>query len=252
MLHNGFMSFDTYVRGIEDLFWKNGGGAHGSLKPLKDLIPDVPKSILILAPHPDDECLMAGVALRAIKEFGSKVTVVPFSYGSKTDRQFARKGELLLACKALGFDFFDPRGPDQKELTPVELDQTFNQVRPSAMILPHAQDGHPAHIRASLMGKDCATQFKSRTQQPFTLFYSEFWQSMEAPNLSVPLDTDTVIQMGEALLKHQGEITRNPYHLFLPAYLMDQQRRGSEMSTQAGATPKIESPFAQIYRREVI
>ena len=80
---------------------------------------------------------------------------------------------------------------------------------------------------------------------------------MHHPNLLVPLTSAHLTRMGEALLKHVGEVSRNPYHLTLPAWSMDQLRRGSEMleslsgKTLAGAKVK-EGVFAQIYRIETI
>ena len=46
---------------------------------------------------------------------------------------------------------------------------------------------------------------------------------------------------------HVGEVTRNPFHLFLPAWMQDNVRRGSELvGGQGEAAP--DWTFATLYR----
>ena len=46
---------------------------------------------------------------------------------------------------------------------------------------------------------------------------------------------------------HVGEVKRNPYHLSLPAWMMDNVRRGAELvGGQGGAAPDF--TFAALYR----
>ena len=52
--------------------------------------PNAPK-VLILAPHPDDECVMGGLPLRLMREAGSEVVILPITYGSDTNRKEERK-----------------------------------------------------------------------------------------------------------------------------------------------------------------
>ena len=50
-----------------------------------------------------------------------------------------------------------------------------------------------------------------------------------------------------ALALHAGEVRRNPYHLRLPAWMMDNVRRGGEVAGgQGGAAPDF--AFAVLYR----
>ncbi len=50
-----------------------------------------------------------------------------------------------------------------------------------------------------------------------------------------------------ALTFHMGELQRNPYHLRLPAWMIDNVRRGGELvGGQGGATPDF--TFATLYR----
>jgi len=79
------------------------------------------------------------------------------------------------------------------------------------------------------------------------LVETEFWGAMTDPNLMVELEPDDVADMMAATTFHVGEVQRNPYHLLLPAWLMDNVRRGAEVAGgQGGAAPDF--PFAALYR----
>jgi hypothetical protein len=63
----------------------------------------------------------------------------------------------------------------------------------------------------------------------------------------VELNSDDVADMIAATTFHVGEVQRNPYHLSLPAWLMDNVRRGAEVAGgQGGAAPDF--AFAALYR----
>ena len=70
----------------------------------RPLLPaDAPRA-LIFSPHPDDECIIGGLALRLLREAGMRVVNVAVTQGSQADRQEARWNELQAACEYLGFD----------------------------------------------------------------------------------------------------------------------------------------------------
>ena len=50
---------------------------------------DAPRA-LIFSPHPDDECIIGGLALRLLREAGMRVVNVAVTQGSRADRQDAR------------------------------------------------------------------------------------------------------------------------------------------------------------------
>src|SRR6185503_21107656 len=68
--------------------------------------------VLIFSPHPDDECIIGGLALRLMREAGMRVINVAVTQGSNTGRQAARLAELSEACSYLGFELLQtaPRG----------------------------------------------------------------------------------------------------------------------------------------------
>jgi hypothetical protein len=56
-----------------------------------------------------------------------------------------------------------------------------------------------------------------------------------------------VADLVAALSLHVGEVARNAYHLRLPAWMMDNVRRGAELvGGQGGAAPRF--AFATLYR----
>ena len=78
------------------------------------LLPEAP-TVLLLAPHPDDECVMGGLPLRLHREAGCRVVTLPVTLGSNPDRKRERKQELQNACEYLGFEL--------DELVPLGLDE---------------------------------------------------------------------------------------------------------------------------------
>ncbi|HVV70366.1 MAG TPA: PIG-L family deacetylase, partial [Verrucomicrobiae bacterium] len=67
------------------------------------------------------------------------------------------------------------------------------------------------------------------------------------PNLMVEISAEDLADMIAATTFHVGEVKRNPYHLLLPPWMMDNVRRGGEVAGgQGGAAPNF--PFAALYR----
>jgi hypothetical protein len=241
------MDFSHYVDQIEELYLSGLSAearrGHSSVPSLPESMGAVPARILIIAPHPDDECLMSGLALRAKDEFGAEVGVLPFGFGSDPARREERKKEWKSSIQVLGF----------KEVLILgeSIETTILHFNPDAILIPNLNDAHPTHIQCSREAWAAAKAVVSKIKTPLLVLESEFWGQVENPNLLIPLPSATVKKMGLALLCHQGEIARNPYHLSLPAFLMDQQRRGSELVSGFGAKPPP-SVFAQVYRATVL
>lgn len=194
--------------------------------------------VLIVAPHPDDECLMGGYALRMKAEWGAKVSVLPYSLGSDESRKPTRSSELDAALKVLGFDRASG-----------SIDEALKSLKPNVIFSPHAHDRHPTHEACH---QDVLRTLKVHPQENRLWVQSEFWGEMKTPNRLVEYSLEQVIQLGEALSMHVGEVSRNPYHLRLPAWFMDQVRKGSETVISAEAVGGFgeEAPqfvFGQLY-----
>jgi hypothetical protein len=76
---------------------------------------------------------------------------------------------------------------------------------------------------------------------------TEYWAPMPSPNLMIELSQEDLAELMTALSFHVGELERNPYHLSMPAWMIDNVRRGSEVLWTKGA-PAVDFTFATLYR----
>src|SRR5436190_16462701 len=77
-------------------------GAFAPLPPT-EIVADA-GCALFFAPHPDDETIIGGLALRLMREVRMKVMNVAVTQGSKKERQAERLCELRKACQYIGFE----------------------------------------------------------------------------------------------------------------------------------------------------
>jgi N-acetylglucosamine malate deacetylase 1 len=236
--------------------------------PLPDISRPAPalKSIdrtrplaLIVSPHPDDECLTGGLALRLRQEAGFEVLNVPATLGSKLERRSERWNELCHACHRLGFALLDPDFHDRLPITPARrnadpaswardadcLAALFDHYQPRVVFCPHERDGSATHIGVHWLVRDAL----QRHANAVWLAQTEFWGTIDQPNTLVELDGPDVVTLIEALTCHRGEIARNPYHLRLLSWLADSVRRGGEAVFGAGAQPPS-FIYGALYRLE--
>src|SRR5512133_3029862 len=213
------------------------------------LSPRAPTA-LFFAPHPDDECISAGLALRLLRQGGMNVINVPVTLGSKKERQPGRLAELQDACRYLGFgvETTGPRGlekinPKNRQQDPAHWAGSVEVIcgllknhRPAVVFCPHAEDWNSTHIGTHLLVTDALAKMAGDFE--CCVVETEFWGAMNDPNLMVELTDTDVGEMTAALTFHVGEVGRNPYHLLLAPWMMDNVRRGSEVvGGQGGATP---------------
>ena len=166
---------------------------------------------------------------------------VPVTFGSMAARRAARRDELKKACAHLGFELAES-GPDGVR-EPEEMTRILRQIRPAMIFFPHAEDWNRTHERVHhlvmealpLADADCL------------LVETEYWRPMKQPNLMVEISADDLTVLVAALSLHTGEVARNPYHLLLPAWMMDNVRRGGEVVSGQGAAPPPFT-FATLYR----
>jgi LmbE family N-acetylglucosaminyl deacetylase len=214
---------------------------------------------LIFSPHPDDECIIGGLALRLRREAGYRVVNVAVTQGSNTARQQGRWDELSQACAYLGFDLLQtiPGGlekvnartraadPDHWFASVDVIAQILSAHRPDVVFFPHETDWNSSHIGTHHLLVDAL----GRQAGGFAchVVETEFWGAMATPNLMVESSVPDLADMMTALSFHVEEVRRNPYHLLVPAWMQDNVRRGGEVvGGQGGAAPDF--MFATIYR----
>lgn len=224
--------------------------------------PDRPANAptaLFFAPHPDDECIVGALALRLMREARMNLIDVAVTQGSKKERQAARYRELENACKYLGFGLVPtaPNGlekinPKTRQQDParwancVKVIQTILQThQPRIVLCPHNRDWNSTHIGTHFLVMDALAQMPAGFE--CYLVETEFWGAMDDPNLMIEVSPNDLADLIAATTFHVGEIERNPYHLLLPAWMMDNVRRGAELvGGQGGAAPDF--AFAALYR----
>lgn len=184
----------------------------------------IPFTVMILSPHPDDECIVGSLPLRLMKENNAHVINVAVTLGSKKERQAARLNELEAACELLEMELVVlPENWKQKEK---ELKSLIQKYQPQLILAPHTKDHHPTHIQTGELLKKISPSLKNHST---LIAWTEFWGAMQKPNLLIEVPEEILELQMQALQKHVGEIERNPYHLRLPAWMMDNVRRGSEV-----------------------
>ena len=214
--------------------------------------------VAILSPHPDDECVMGALALRLMRETGSKVVNIPVTFGSNHTRKAERKEELANACKWIGFEIHNLEDGGLEKITPEarsqdtkhweqavsNLTRTIEQIEPDILFFPNATDWNRTHLGVHLLTHDSLNQIESASM---TLIETEFWGQIKEPNLLVESSTEEVSDLVAALSHHKGEVRRNPFHLYLPSWMKDNVRRGAEVvGGQGENAPDFE--FATLYR----
>lgn len=204
----------------------------------RPVITPLNHNVLLVSPHPDDECINGGLALRLQREAACTIYNFPFTFGSNIVRQAERKRELESATQRLGF----------KNIFDRTLTETMEELSPTIILCPHEKDGHATHIAAAKKTREALQAVKFDG----LLVTCEFWQADETPNLLVEISEEDCATLMYALLSHAGEIQRNPYHLRLPFWMMENTRRGSELilGTTAASSSILLSTLYSIARIE--
>ncbi len=252
--------YSVYVSGVARLVREARSIPLGGFTPpaRPALAPDAPKA-LFFAPHPDDECIVGGVAVRILREARMNVINVAVTQGSRKDRQAARFVELKAACDYLGFgvEVTGPNGLEKINAKTRAQDSAhwsgcvkvildlIRKHQPRVLMFPHDQDWNSTHIGTHHLVVDALKQMPAG-YECFTV-ETEFWGAMDDPNLMLELSAADLTDMITATTFHVGEVQRNPYHVTLPAWTMDNVRRGGELvGGQGGAAPDFD--FAALYR----
>jgi N-acetylglucosamine malate deacetylase 1 len=215
--------------------------------------------VLFFAPHPDDECIVGALALRLMRQARARIINVAVTLGSKPERRVGRLRELRHACRYLGYQLATTalRGLDLIKLETCRRDfaQWTESVavivrllqihQPGVVFCPHDRDWNSTHIGTHFLVLDALR----RMPRGFECYVveTEFWAPMSDPNLMVEVGAEEVADMMAATSFHAGEVSRNPYHLLLAPWMMDNVRRGAELVGGKGAAAPPFT-FAALYR----
>lgn len=252
--------YHRFVAELERLVREGHGLPLGGFPapPRPAIAADAPR-VLIFSPHPDDECIIGGLALRLQREAGMRAVNVAVTQGSNKARQAGRWQELRAACEYLGFDLLEtvPGGlekigvrtrtddPRHWEAAVGVIASIVEREQPAAVCFPHDADWNSTHVGTHHLLMDAL----ARQPAAFSchVIETEFWGAMATPNLMVESSAADLGDMMTALSFHVEEVRRNPYHLLVPAWMQDNVRRGGELvGGQGGAAPDF--AFCTLYR----
>lgn len=252
-------SLRDYVRGFVDLL-ENGRAlplASAAPSAQVEIATDAPK-LLIFSPHPDDEVIMGGLPLRLMRQCGWRVISVAVTQGSNTARQVERWKELEQCCQSIGFELIqtcknglgnineasaNENGPDW-QASVQRITEILVEHKPRLVLFPHLADWNTTHIGTHLL----LLQALTASPADFLPYVceTEFWGPLQNPNFAVESSASEVGDLISALSYHIGEVQRNPYHLCLPAWMIDNVRRAEVVAGQGKAAPAMQ--FATLLR----
>ena len=230
--------------------------------PTHELAKDAPVA-LIFSPHPDDEVIIGGLALRMLREMGVRVINVAVTQGSNRERQGPRLEELKNCCDHIGFELLTTKaetGLEKINLTTREnnaehwkncvesITSILSEQKPHTIFYPHDADWNSTHIGTYHLVMDALGSLPS----DFTChtFETEFWGAMDDPNCMIESSSKDLGDLLTALSFHVGEVQRNPYHLLTPAWMMDNVRRGAELvGGQGGDAPSF--TYATLFKQGI-
>src|SRR6185503_18850985 len=200
-----------------------------------------------------------GLPLRLLRELRWQILNVAVTQGSNPARKQERWKELTACCGHIGFGLIQtaPGGLEGISLQarasqPVRWNRNVARIaeilaeqRPRVIFFPHDDDWNSTHIGTHHVVADSLAylgdEFACHTVE------TEFWGAMDDPNLMVESSEQDITDLITALSFHVGEVKRNPYHIRMPAWLMDNVRRGSELvGGQGGVAPDF--LFGTLYR----
>ena len=253
-------AYAEFVAGFGKLIAEGKTLPLGGFPPLAlpKLPPTAPKA-LIFSPHPDDEVIVGGLPLRLLRELRMNVINVAVTLGSNQPRRAERWKELTACCRQIGFGLTATRpngleginlkdraqNPNQWAQSTERIAEIILEHQPRVIFFPHAEDWNSSHIGTHHL----VIEALRRLGSSFACYAveTEFWGAMTTPNLMVESSERDVTELLIALSCHAGEVRRNPYHLLMPAWLIDNARRGTELvGGQGGAAPNF--LFATLYR----
>lgn len=127
-----------------------------------EIAPPPQGTVLVIAPHPDDETFACGATISRLCAQGTNVHIAIISDGAgstraegqtKSDLTAIRKKEARAATQALSLPqadvtflgYQDGKLTEQKDKIAKDLSKIIERLSPSLIFAPHQQDANPDH-----------------------------------------------------------------------------------------------------------
>jgi LmbE family N-acetylglucosaminyl deacetylase len=174
------------------------------------------RTVLHVAPHPDDECIGAPCTLLELVASGVRVIVVACGLGRPADHD-RRRRELVAATSSGGFELVLREPPEalsssddleaaRASLVPW-LSRLINKYEPDLVISPHLHDIHPAHEVVAQALRDAIPA----SHRPPVWWMWAIWADLAIPTILFPCSVELVDRSLAMLAYHVGEVARNNY-----------------------------------------
>ena len=151
------------------------------------------RTVLHLAPHPDDELLGAPSSLYALRDAGWRVVNVACTLGRPAQRE-QRLAEVTEACARAGFELL-------VEVTPADA---VAEVAPALVVGPSPHDHHPTHER---VGRELLAAVR-HAASPSRVWLWALYADLGRPTLVRPTDATRLAEIASALEAHAGQLAR--------------------------------------------
>lgn len=160
------------------------------------------KTVVHLAPHPDDELLGPPVSLFALRDAGWRVVNVAVTLGRPQQRE-RRLGEAAEACRRAGFELVVEREPAE----------ALAELTPDLVVCPSPYDHHPTHER---VGRETLRAVLAGGA-PSHVWLWAIYAEVALPTLVRSVDASRLREIEQALEAHTGEVERNDVRRLLRA-----------------------------------
>jgi len=176
-------------------------------------------SVLVLAPHPDDECLGCGGAMVLHRRQGDRVRVVFATDGMEGDalgyyaaldyrelrREEARRASAVLGVEELDFwDYSDGRLAEVHDLAD-RLEALLEAFRPDIIYRPSTLEIHPDHWALGAGIEQALRRYRPAIGD----FCYEIWATVQPTHV---IDITPVWEMKrKAVEQHESQLRYNDY-----------------------------------------
>lgn len=204
-------------------------------------------TVLVIAPHPDDETLGCGATLLRHVAEGDSTHWLVMTQGFDPERIAVREAELQAVSKAYGFTETHRAGFPTTRLDTIPMaelvnaiSQVIQRVQPDTLYLPYRNDAHSDHAAVFDAAAACCKNFRypsvKRANVYETLSETEFGLRTDDPGFRPNLFVDTSAWLDrkiEIMRMFSGELGAFPFPRSEECIRAQAMLRGSQAGVMA-------------------